>query len=178
VHLGLTSLLEFFDAHREDDALVLGTVVAIEGSSYRKPGAMMLIAADGHYCGLISGGCLESDLSAHAEEVFSNGVTRKISYDLSHGDDFAWGLGLGCDGTIHLMLQRLDASDSFGFLETLEQAWAAKSAGLLSLVTSSSSPDQLAGSFALNCGAKFNCGEFSFVEQFTLTRRNSVFQRS
>jgi len=174
VHLGLTSLLEFYSAHREDEALVLGTVISIEGSSYRKPGAMMLIAADGQYCGLISGGCLESDLSAHADEVFSNGVTSKISYDLSHSDDFAWGLGLGCDGTIHLMLQRLDASDSFGFLETLQQAWAAKSAGLLSLVTSSSSPDHLAGTFALSCGAKFKCGN-SVLLNSTHSKEGTIF---
>ena len=159
MHLGLSALLEFYREHQADKALVLGTVIATEGSTYRKPGAMMLIAADNSYHGLISGGCLEADLASQAKEVFADGKTRNVCYDMSHGDDFAWGLGLGCDGIIHLMLQRLDDNTGFGFLETLDQAWKAKSNGLLSLVTSSSDSDFLAGEFALHCGPDFNTGD-------------------
>lgn len=159
MHLGLTALLKFYGAHRNGESLVLGTVVATEGSTYRKPGAMMLIAPDGDYQGLISGGCLESDLAAHAKQVFADGKPRNVCYDMSHGDDFAFGLGLGCDGIIHLMLQRLDGKTGFGFLETLDQAWRAKRDGLLSLVTSSSDPAVAAGDFALHCGTEFNAGD-------------------
>lgn len=159
MHLGLTALLEFYQEHQADDALVLGTIIATEGSTYRKPGAMMLIAADNSYCGLISGGCLEADLAAQASDVFTDGTPRKVYYDMSHGDDFAWGLGLGCDGVIHLMLQRLDSNTGFGFLQTLAQAWKAKSSGLLSLVTSSDDPTHPAGDFALHCGEEFNTGD-------------------
>lgn len=158
MHLGLTALLEFYRTHRTDDALVLGTVVATQGSTYRKPGAMMLIAADSSYRGLISGGCLEADLAAQAREVFKDGKTRDICYDMSQGDDFAFGLGLGCDGIIHLMLQRLDGSADFGFLGTLDKAWKSRSSGLLSLVTSSSDPAYSAGDFALNCGSELSTG--------------------
>lgn len=158
MHLGLTALLEFYRAHRTDEALVLGTVVATEGSTYRKPGAMMLIAADSNYRGLISGGCLEADLAAHARDVFTDGKTRKVVYDMSHGDDFAWGLGLGCDGVIHLMLQRLDGNAGFGFLETLDQAWNTRQSGMLSLVISSNDPAYAEGDFALNCGADLTAG--------------------
>ena len=159
MHLGLSSLLDFYHAHQTDDALVLGTVVAIEGSSYRKPGAMMLIAADSSYNGLISGGCLEADLAAHAKQVFADGCTRNVCYDMSEGDDFAWGLSLGCDGIIHLMLQRLDANTDFGFLKTLDQAWKAKAHGLLSLLTKSDDPGFSNGDFALECGKDFTCGD-------------------
>jgi len=159
MHLGLSALLQFYRHHQADEALVLGTVIATEGSTYRKPGAMMLIAADSSYHGLISGGCLEADLASHAKEVLADGKTRDVCYDMSHGDDFAWGLGLGCDGIIHLMLQRLDSNTGFGFLKTLDQAWAAKSSGLLSLVTSSNDPEISAGEFALHCGPDFNTGE-------------------
>jgi xanthine/CO dehydrogenase XdhC/CoxF family maturation factor len=159
MHLGLSALLEFYRAHQTDEALVLGTVVATEGSTYRKPGAMMLIAADSSYCGLISGGCLEADLAARAKQVFTDGKTRHVCYDMSQGDEFAWGLGLGCDGIIHLMLQRIDGGTGFGFLETLEQAWQAKSSGLLSLATASSDPDHSAGDFAIHCGAEFSTGD-------------------
>jgi xanthine/CO dehydrogenase XdhC/CoxF family maturation factor len=159
MHLGLAALLDFYRERRSDEMLVLGTVVATAGSSYRKPGAMMLIAADNSYRGLISGGCLEADLAAHAGAVFADGKTRNVCYDMSHGDDFAWGLGLGCDGVIHLMLQRLERDSGFGFLEALERAWQARHSGLLSLVTASSDPDHPAGGFALHCGAKDSVGD-------------------
>lgn len=158
MHLGLTSLLKFYREQHEEQALVLGTVVATSGSTYRKPGAMMLIAADSSYQGLISGGCLEADLAAHARDVFADGKTRNVCYDMSEGDDFAWGLGLGCDGIIHLMLQRLDRSNGFGFLETLDQAWKARRHGLLSLVKTSNDPGFSAGDFALDCGAEYSTG--------------------
>ena len=158
MHLGLTALLEFFNTHRRADALVLGTVVAIEGSSYRKPGAMMLIAEDSSYCGLISGGCLEADLAAHARQVFADGKTREVCYDMSRGDDFAWGMGLGCEGIIQLMLQRLDGDSGFGFLQTLDKAWKARKSGLLSLVTCSDDAGHEPGSYALDCGAGFESG--------------------
>ena len=164
MHLGLTALLEFYREHNNEEALVLGTVVATTGSTYRKPGAMMLIAADSSYRGLISGGCLEADLAAHAREVFADGKTRNVCYDMSEGDDFAWGLGLGCEGIIHLMLQRLDRSADFGFLETLDQAWKAKSNGLLSLVKASNDPGISAGDFALDCGADYSTGKPLLIE--------------
>lgn len=159
MHLGLSTLLKFFRAHRSDAALVLGTVIRTEGSTYRKPGAMMLIAADSSYHGLISGGCLEADLASHAEKVFSDGKPRNVCYDMSHGDEFAWGLGLGCDGIIHLMLQRLDRETGFGFLDTLNQAWKARSHGLLSLVTSSEDPNHPTGDFAMHCGVEYSNGD-------------------
>ncbi len=163
MHLGLTALLEFYRTHQTDDALVLGTVIATAGSTYRKPGAMMLITHDSSYHGLISGGCLEADLASHAKEVFADGKTRNVCYDMSQGDDFAWGLGLGCDGVIHLMLQRLEGNTGFGFFETLDQAWKANKNGLLSLITASGDPNYSAGNYALHCGAEFSNGDLSLM---------------
>jgi xanthine/CO dehydrogenase XdhC/CoxF family maturation factor len=159
MHLGLTALLQFYREHRADETQVLGTVVSTSGSTYRKPGAMMLIAADSSYRGLISGGCLEADLAAHARAVFADGKVRNVCYDMSQGDDFAWGLGLGCDGIIHLMLQRLDRNVEFGFLKSLDKAWEARRSGLLNLVISSTDPARSAGDFALDCGNGFEAGD-------------------
>ena len=86
MHLGTPALLEFFRAHRSDDSLVLATVVATVGSTYRKPGAMMLIARGGAYEGLISGGCLEGDLLQHAAGVFTSGQASRVTYDM-HADE-------------------------------------------------------------------------------------------
>jgi len=168
MHLGLSELLEFYHSHSTDDTLVLGTVTATEGSTYRKPGAMMLIAPDGAYQGLISGGCLEADLALQAKQVFADGNPRNVCYDMSAGDELVWSLGLGCDGIIHLLLQRLEADGGFGFLSTLEQAWQARRDGVLGLVTASTHPAYPAGSFVLDCGDGFRSGAMDLIKSIHL----------
>jgi len=137
VHLGIPALLNFFHSHRADEVLVLVTIIATEGSTYRKPGAMMLISRDQKFAGMISGGCLEGDLLHHAAEVFTSGQTKFVTYDMHAGDDLVWSLGLGCDGIIHLMLQRLERDRDFGFLQQLETAQVERRSALLALTTQS-----------------------------------------
>src|SRR5579863_6632218 len=84
---------------------VLATVVATAGSTYRKPGARMLIMADGSYMGLLSGGCLEADLKLHAQEVLDSGVPRAIEYDMRGPDDILFGIGAGCEGAMRVLLE-------------------------------------------------------------------------
>jgi xanthine dehydrogenase accessory factor len=86
-------------------ARVLATVVATAGSTYRKPGARMLLMADGSYIGLLSGGCLESDLQIHAREVLESGAARAIDYDTRGPDDILFGVGAGCEGTMRVLLE-------------------------------------------------------------------------
>jgi xanthine dehydrogenase accessory factor len=95
----------FQQAREQQRPLVLATLIRVQGSSYKKPGAMMLVEADRTTHGLLSGGCLEADIAEHAEAVFANGQSRILSYDLS--DDSLFGLGAGCDGTIDILLQLL-----------------------------------------------------------------------
>lgn len=137
MHLGLESLLQFYRAHSQEESLVLGTIIATEGSTYRKTGAMMLIAADGSHRGLISGGCLESDLAQHARQVFQTQKPQLVSYDLSADNDMIWGLGIGCEGVVHLLLQPLVQNDGFGFLSELDQLLSSRRSGWFSLVTKS-----------------------------------------
>ncbi|MGJ8663959.1 MAG: XdhC family protein [Marinicella sp.] len=85
--------------------LVLATLVKTVGSSYKKAGAMMLIEQDRTTHGLLSGGCLEADVAEHALSVFESQTAIHIEYDLS--DESIFGLGAGCDGTIHIVLQFL-----------------------------------------------------------------------
>jgi xanthine/CO dehydrogenase XdhC/CoxF family maturation factor len=84
---------------------VLATVVATAGSTYRKPGARMLLMADGSYIGLLSGGCLESDLQIHAREVLESGAARAVEYDTRGPDDVLFGVGAGCEGTMRVLLE-------------------------------------------------------------------------
>ena len=150
MHLGLKALNTFFEQHREKDALVLATVVGIQGSSYRKPGAMMLISADGDYAGMISGGCLEADLLEHAAAVFQNGEPAHVTYDMYADEQLVWGLGLGCDGVINLLLQRLDRQKQFEFLPFLFKAQGARLRTVLALVTSSDCAELAEGAVALS----------------------------
>jgi xanthine dehydrogenase accessory factor len=91
---------------------VLATLVATAGSTYRKPGARMLIMADGSYLGLLSGGCLEADLKLHAQEVMNSGVPRAIEYDMRGPDDILFGIGAGCEGVMRVLLERAGAGSA------------------------------------------------------------------
>ena len=83
---------------------VLVTVVAVEGSGYRKPGARMIVAADGRRAGTISGGCLEGDVARKAFWHTENGPTvRRYS---TAAEDGEVPYGMGCGGIIHLLLER------------------------------------------------------------------------
>src|SRR4051812_19196456 len=108
------SLAEFFSNHRERQAsLVLATVVETLGSTYRKAGAQMLIAADGSAAGLLSGGCLESDLMERARSVIETGKPLIAEYDTRSSDDILWGIGLGCEGAMRILLTRLDPQNGY-----------------------------------------------------------------
>ncbi len=75
VESSLAPLLALYERERSAGrSLVLGIVLETAGSTYRKPGALMLIASDGDYAGLLSGGCLEGDLREHASTVRVTGV--------------------------------------------------------------------------------------------------------
>lgn len=91
------------------EAAVLATVVAVEGSAYRREGARMLIERDGRLTGILSGGCLERDLATRAGEVLHRGEPALATYDLRAPDEVLWGLGLGCGGKVTLLLEALSA---------------------------------------------------------------------
>jgi xanthine/CO dehydrogenase XdhC/CoxF family maturation factor len=84
---------------------ILATIVATAGSTYRKSGARMLIRPDGSYIGLLSGGCLEADLSGHAAKVQKDSVPRSIDYDMRGPDDLLFGIGAGCEGAMRVLLE-------------------------------------------------------------------------
>lgn len=87
---------------------VLATVVDIEGNAYRRPGAKMLLDAGGSGIGSITAGCLEDELIRVAGEVRATGEPRLVTYDLMEDDDEdVWGLGVGCNGVIEVLLEPL-----------------------------------------------------------------------
>ena len=88
---------------------VLATIVATTGSTYRKPGARMFILADGRHVGLLSGGCLEADLVAHAREVLTTRAARALEYDMRGPDEVLFGVSAGCEGSIRILLEPAEA---------------------------------------------------------------------
>jgi len=112
------------DAETAGEAVVAALVIETRGSTYRKPGALMLFSSSGARAGLLSGGCLEGDLQEHARTMMSGGPTvLDRSYDSRGSDDPIWGLGLGCEGLMRVLLWRLDAG---GGRETLAGLLAAE----------------------------------------------------
>ncbi|HVF30219.1 MAG TPA: XdhC/CoxI family protein [Pyrinomonadaceae bacterium] len=101
------ALVEAFDkAVDAGDSCALATIVSVEGSSYRRPGARMLICENGMTTGTISAGCLERDVIVHAERVIATGETKLVEYDnASTSDEMAWGLGLGCNGIVRVLIE-------------------------------------------------------------------------
>lgn len=89
----------------EGKSAVLATVVNIEGSSYRLPGARMLIADTVWTAGSVSGGCLEGDVVLRAREVLQNQRPLVVTYDTTSDDDIVFGVGLGCRGIIRVLLE-------------------------------------------------------------------------
>lgn len=103
---------------------VLATVVHLEGSSYRRPGARMLVSEDGLMTGAISGGCLEGDALKKALLTFSDQRTRLITYDTSDEADATVGIQLGCEGIIQILFEYINNHISTNPIELIRKAIA------------------------------------------------------
>ncbi len=112
----------FRELTSDGEPLVLATIVETEGSTYRKPGARMLIDAGGNWHGILGGGCFEGDLAERAAKTRADGTGQLVEYDMRGEGDLLWGLGLGCDGLVRILLQPLDPEQGyqpFGWLAGL-----------------------------------------------------------
>jgi len=87
------------------ERMALATIVAVRGSTYRRPGARLLVPEEGAPIGNISGGCLEGDVADMAKIVMEEGRARLAGWDLTADDDEVWGLGLGCNGAIEVFIE-------------------------------------------------------------------------
>ncbi len=107
-----------FKKHRA----AMATVIKVIGSSYRSPGARMYITDDGRWVGSISGGCLEGDALRKARSVMSSGIPQVITYDTMDDDNNSLGVGLGCNGIIHIFLEPVtEQHNPIQFLQSIKQ---------------------------------------------------------
>jgi xanthine/CO dehydrogenase XdhC/CoxF family maturation factor len=107
VNKELLEIIKYFKRARpESTKTVLATVVDVKGSSYRLPGARMLIGDDGEMLGTVSGGCLEADVLERASQVLQTGTPEVFTYDTTSQEDSVFSLNMGCRGVIRILLER------------------------------------------------------------------------
>lgn len=102
--------------------MALGAVVHLDGSSYRRPGARMLIDDIGQLTGAISGGCLEGDALRKALLVISQQKSKLVTYDTSDEDDATIGVQLGCEGIIQVLFEPIDHQAEVNPIKLLKKA--------------------------------------------------------
>jgi xanthine/CO dehydrogenase XdhC/CoxF family maturation factor len=126
--------------------MALATVFDTLGSTYTKAGHRIIIAADGSYSGLISGGCLEGDLAEHAARVLESRSPHPVTYDLRDEVDDVFGLGVGCNGLIRVFIQPLSPEDDYQPFAALKDLYDAPEPGLSVTVVESVDAGVPAGS--------------------------------
>ena len=102
----LNDIIRSYDkAVLQNKQTALATVVKVEGSSYRRPGARMLVTEDGELTGAISGGCLEGDALNKAMLAIFQQKNKLVTYDTTDEDDAKLGIQLGCNGIVHILFE-------------------------------------------------------------------------
>jgi xanthine/CO dehydrogenase XdhC/CoxF family maturation factor len=117
---------------------VLATVVHVKGSAYRSPGARMLILPDGKRIGSISGGCLEGEVCQKARWLTENGKPALRVYDSISDDDAVWEFGLGCNGVVQVLLERIDSPEVDESLHYIEASRSNRKPAVIATVISTS----------------------------------------
>ncbi|WP_310550820.1 XdhC family protein [Paenibacillus glufosinatiresistens] len=116
--------------HRAAEPAMLATLIATEGHSYRKAGAVMLFQGE-ESVGTLSPGCLESDLKLRLPALWASGLPETVEYNMTSPDDFSWGEATGCGGKIRIVLEPVSGTLRELLLEAGEALEAGKSATLL-----------------------------------------------
>jgi xanthine dehydrogenase accessory factor len=106
-------------AQQEGRQTALATVVMVEGSSYRRPGARMLVEDNGKMTGAISGGCLEGDAFKKAMVAVKQQQNKLVTYN-TIDEDVEFGVQLGCNGIVHILFEPVDPIDSNNPVALLE----------------------------------------------------------
>ncbi|MFC0182861.1 XdhC and CoxI family protein [Pseudarcicella hirudinis] len=114
----------------------LATVVRVEGSSYRRAGARMLVSDSGEWIGGISGGCLEGDALKKARLAMINGKASLVTYDTRDDDPYQIGVGLGCNGIIDVLLNPLDVENPNNAVSILKDCQNSRTPNTILTVTS------------------------------------------
>ncbi len=128
----IRDIILFFDqAQQQGKKTALASVVHLEGSSYRRPGARMLINDEGQLTGAISGGCLEGDALRKALLVIAQQHSKLVTYDTKDEEDESVGLQLGCAGIIQVLFEPIDTNAEINPITLLRKAIASRQKSVL-----------------------------------------------
>lgn len=121
----------YHEAVCEQKQSALATVVKVEGSSYRQPGARMLVTEDGLLTGAISGGCLEGDALRKALLAIHQKQNKLVTYDTSDEDALEFSVQLGCNGIVHILFEYIDGDNPENPIALLEKAESSRSSAVV-----------------------------------------------
>jgi xanthine dehydrogenase accessory factor len=128
----LQSIIDVYrKIEQQGTQVALATVVNVTGSAYRRPGARMLIAADGQTVGSVSGGCLERDILNQAQRVLQCNKPRVVTYDSMSDDDIVWEFNLGCKGIVDVLIEPLPHNGKRDLLAFLADCFDHSQAGIV-----------------------------------------------
>ncbi len=128
----LQSIIKAYEKSKSlNQKIALATVVKVDGSAYRRPGARMLVTEDGELTGAISGGCLEGDALRKAQAVIFQQKSMLVTYDTTDEDDQKFGIGLGCNGIIQVLIEPIDPDNKLNPVELLKIALENRIPGVL-----------------------------------------------
>lgn len=160
----LQQIIQAYEICKSDlQEVALATVVQVDGSAYRRPGARMLVTQEGNLTGAISGGCLEGDALRKAQAVIFQQKSMLVTYDTTDEDDQKFGVGLGCNGIIHVLIEPIDYDNPENPLELIKKAFLDRETSLLlTLFSVPNSKSEQIGTIYLKKGNQ-NYGSLSKV---------------
>jgi xanthine dehydrogenase accessory factor len=115
----------------------------VEGSSYRRPGARMLICENGQLTGAISGGCLEGDALRKALSAILQNENKLVTYDSMDEDDAKFGVQLGCNGIVYILFEPINTSDPLNPIELLKKLEQKREPAVLATIFSLTDQKQI-----------------------------------
>ncbi|MFD2584594.1 XdhC family protein [Pedobacter vanadiisoli] len=140
----ITDIIKAYQkATKERKKMALATVIKVEGSSYRRPGARMLITDDGQLTGAISGGCLEGDALRKALSAIVQQENKLITYDTTDEDDAKFGVQLGCNGIVHILFEPIIEADELNPIAILTALQSKRESAVLVTLFSLTDKQQL-----------------------------------
>jgi len=148
----LQDIIAAYRQQKNEMPTVLATVVSTAGSVYRRTGARMLIRKDDRPIGLISGGCLENDIRYRAQSVMKQGKPVIATYDAVSNEELRWGLGLGCNGRVDVLLEQLNEHSPCNPLTFIEQCFKQREPAVVATIIQTDDADvALLGARLMRC---------------------------
>lgn len=156
----LQQIIKAYEAVKQAEGkAMLATIVKVKGSTYRRPGARMLIRDDGTSVGSLSSGCLEADVIERAKKAMESHDALTVTYDLTSPDEDVWGLNQGCNGVLQILLEPLPLSVRSRHLTSLAACVSENKAGVIANIF------RVDGEFRARVGSHLFLSEDGKVEE-------------